>query len=106
MNTAALDAFLINHLHARAPGSVDPVEVARAFQAAAEPANTDPQAWHRHLSAVRRAALRLAGEGRVTILRKGKKVAPEAARGVIRLRLGDGAAATDLSEDGESEGTP
>ena len=86
MSTILLEAFLVDHLRARA-GSADPVEVARAFQAATQPDNPDPEAWRRHLSAVRRMALRLAGEGRVEVLRKGKKVAPEEARGVIRLRL-------------------
>ena len=82
-----IDAFLLDHLAARAPGSADPVEVARAFQAASDAANPDPAAWHRHLSAVKRAALRMAGEGRVEILRKGKPVPVAEARGVIRLRL-------------------
>ncbi len=86
MSTVALEKFLIDHLRARA-GSADPVAVARAFQAATQPENTDPEAWHRHLSAVRRTALRLADEGRVEVLRKGKKVAAAEARGVIRLRL-------------------
>ena len=78
---------MLDHLRARLPGSADPVEVARVFHAAAHPGETDQEAWHRHLSAVRRAALRLAAEGQVQVLRKGKPVAPEAARGVIRLRL-------------------
>jgi len=86
MSTVPLETFLIDHLRGRA-GSADPVAVARAFQAATQPENPDPEAWHRHLSAVRRMALRLAGEGQVEILRKGKPVAPAQARGVIRLRL-------------------
>jgi hypothetical protein len=91
MNASPLESFLVDHLRARAPGSADPVEVARAFQAATAPDSVDPEAWHRHLSAVRRAAVRLAGLGQVEILRKGKPVAPEAARGVIRMRLPEGA---------------
>lgn len=82
----SIDAFLLEHLAARAPASADPVEVARAFQAASDAGNPDPEAWHRHLSAVKRAALRLAGEGQVEILRKGKVVPVAEARGVIRLR--------------------
>jgi hypothetical protein len=39
------------------------------------------------LSAVRRAATRLAEAGRIEILRKGKKVSPAEMRGVIRLRI-------------------
>jgi len=93
VSTIVLETFLIDHLSARAPGSADPVEVARAFQAATQPDNPDREAWHRHLSAVRRTALKLADEGRVEVLRKGKPVAATQARGVIRLRLavGDGA---------------
>ncbi len=87
MNISPLELFLLDHLRARAPVSADPVAVARAFHAATQPDDTDPEAWHRHLSAVRRAAVRLAGLGQVEILRKGKPVAAEAARGVIRLRL-------------------
>lgn len=60
------------------PGrSVSPEEVARAV---------DETAWHGKLSAVRRAAIRLAADGRIEILRKGKPVPPEDVRGVIRLR--------------------
>jgi len=87
VNASPLETFLLDHLRARAPASADPVEVARAFQAATVPDSTDPEAWHRHLSAVRRAALRLAGLGQVEILRKGKPVAPDGVRGVIRMRL-------------------
>ena len=39
------------------------------------------------LSAVRRAAARLAEAGRIEILRKGKPVPPAEMRGVIRLRI-------------------
>ena len=87
MNAATVESVLLDHLRARAPGSADPTDVARAFQAATDPANPDPDAWRRHLSAVRRAALRLAADGQVEVLRKGKPVAPAEARGVIRLRL-------------------
>lgn len=86
-SAAPLEEFLIAHLQGCAPGSADPVAVARAFQAAHRPGEADPEAWRRHLSAVKRAALRLAEAGRVEILRKGKVVAPEEARGVIRLRI-------------------
>ncbi len=87
MNTTLLEDFLLTHLREQAPASVDPVQVARAFQAATQPEDRAPEAWHRHLSAVRRMALRLAGDGRVEVLRKGKPVPAAEARGVIRLRL-------------------
>ena len=54
-------------------------EVARAL--------VPDETWRRLLGPVRAAALRLQGDGRVEILRKGKPVPPEAVRGVIRLRI-------------------
>ena len=42
--------------------------------------------WHSLMSAVRQAAIRLAQQGRIDILRKGKPVDPAGLRGVIRLR--------------------
>ncbi len=61
--------------------SVSPTDVARAF---------DPDAgdaWRRHLTAIRKAAMRLAAAGRIDVLRKGKPVPPQDVRGVIRLRI-------------------
>lgn len=62
--------------------SLSPEEVARALSAP-----PPSEEWRTRLSAVRRAALRLAEAGEIEILRKGRPVAPEAARGVLRLRL-------------------
>ena len=65
------------------PGkSVSPMDVAHAL----EPGEGEGEAWRAKLSAVRRAAVRLAVAGRIEMLRKGKPVDPETARGVIRLR--------------------
>lgn len=65
-----------------AGASISPGDVARAL-------SPPPpcELWRGKLSAVRRAAIRLALAGEIEILRKGKPVAPDAARGVIRLRL-------------------
>lgn len=57
--------------------SICPSEVARALR---------PEAWQSLMTPVRQAAVRLVQAGRVEILRKGRPVAPEAVRGVIRLR--------------------
>ncbi|MEW6258242.1 MAG: DUF3253 domain-containing protein [Pseudomonadota bacterium] len=43
--------------------------------------------WQRGLPRIRRAAVRLAMEGRLMIYRKGKPVDPQAFRGVYRLGL-------------------
>ncbi|WP_135467043.1 DUF3253 domain-containing protein [Crenalkalicoccus roseus] len=60
--------------------SLCPSEVARAL------ADGEEGAWRPLLGRVREAAFRLAREGRIEILRKGKPVPPEGVRGVIRLR--------------------
>ncbi len=43
--------------------------------------------WRSMMTPVRQAAVRLAGQGQISIYRKGKPVAPEEMRGVIRLGL-------------------
>lgn len=80
-----------------APGrSITPEDVAKAVDAD----------WHSVLSRVRRAAVGMAGAGRIEILRKGKPVPAEQARGVIRLRAvaptsvtGDAAAEDSVTSD-------
>ena len=64
--------------------SICPSEVARAL---------DPD-WRRLMAPVRRAAAALAASGQIDILRKGKPIAPQAMRGVIRLRQRRPAAGT------------
>jgi len=44
-----------------------------------------PQDWRARMRQVRAAAVRLAREGRIVILRKGKPVDPDNFRGVYRL---------------------
>lgn len=58
--------------------SICPSEAARAMA---------PEDWRPLMTATRRAALRLQAAGRIAILRKGKPVAAEDVRGVIRLRI-------------------
>jgi hypothetical protein len=71
------EAEILRQTADRAPaGSVSPSDIAAAL--ATE--------WRPLLGAVRQAAIGLARAGRIDILRKGKPVAPEDARGVIRLR--------------------
>jgi hypothetical protein len=60
-------------------GSISPNDVARAL--------VPGEDWRRLLGAVRSAAIGLAREGRIEVLRKGKPADPQAEiRGVIRLR--------------------
>jgi hypothetical protein len=65
--------------------SICPTDAARLL--AGNPADAS---WRGKLSPVRLAAQRLAKAGKIEILRKGKRIAPEDARGVIRLRLAAG----------------
>jgi hypothetical protein len=61
--------------------SICPSEVARALA-------PEEDAWRRLMGQVRAAAIRLARDGRIEVLRKGKPVDPAAEiRGVIRLRI-------------------
>jgi hypothetical protein len=61
--------------------SICPSEVARALA-------PEEEAWRRLMGPVRATALRLAREGQVEVLRKGKPVDPnQEVRGVIRLRV-------------------
>lgn len=58
--------------------SICPSEAARVL---------DPVAWQSQMTAVRRAAIRLAEAGRIDILRKGRPIDPATVKGVIRLRI-------------------
>lgn len=79
----------------RAQQTITPEAVARALAQAA-PAGALAEgallegAWRRFLHPVRLAAMRLAAQDKIEFLRKGKPVAPEQARGVLRLRLKSG----------------
>jgi Protein of unknown function (DUF3253) len=59
-----------------------PTDVAKALAAREGLYDSD---WRSRLGAVRRAAVRLAEDGRIAIYRKGKPVDPRAFRGVYRL---------------------
>lgn len=80
MDSRAATEILRQTTEAGPTRSVSPTDIARAL--ATE--------WHAQLSAVRRAAIRLAEAGRIDILRKGKPVPPATVKGVIRLRLRPG----------------
>lgn len=80
-----IEAQILALTAARGPDkSICPSEVARALQP-----ETADDGWQRHMTPVRQAAIRLAGTGRIEILRKGRPVDPAVPgeiRGVIRLR--------------------
>jgi len=83
MTTDPTEQAILALLTARgAEKSICPTEAARLL--AGHPKD---ESWRGQLSPVRLAARRLAKAGRIEILHKGKPVAPETARGVLRLRL-------------------
>lgn len=83
---AMIEMEILRQTGARGPlRSICPSEVARALA----PGEAE---WRALLTPVRETAARLAAAGRIEILRKGKPVAPEAMRGVIRLRARGSAA--------------
>lgn len=90
MNHAARDADIvaaIRHLLERTPPekSISPDDVARAL------AGTDGKAWGPLMGRVRAVLVKLAGDGEIVLLRKGKAVEPGALRGVYRFRRAEAA---------------
>lgn len=78
-----LDALIVELCARTPPGrTICPTDAAKAF---AETRGEDELGWRSHLSEVRRAAVRLALEGKIVITRKGKIVDPSDFRGVYRL---------------------
>ncbi len=75
----ALAAAILSQASERGAGrSICPSEVARALGG---------EDWHPLMTPVRQAAVELARQGRLLILRKGKPVGPEGVKGVIRLAI-------------------
>lgn len=77
-----LEAAILQLARARGPGkSICPSEAAKAV---GQGRGVD---WHGLMQPARRAAVRLALEGRAVILRKGKPVDPTDFRGVYRITV-------------------
>ena len=67
--------------------SIAPRDAAQALAARLAGDGEPAPAWQKLLPAVRRAALELARQGRIVLLRKGRPADPETVRGVFRLAL-------------------
>lgn len=81
-DTASIEAMILRLCAERGPGkSICPSEVARAI------AGPDETRWRLLMHPVRELALGLARDGRIQVLRKGRPIAPEQARGVIRFAI-------------------
>jgi hypothetical protein len=76
----AIEAALLRLIAERGPGkSIDPTEAARELGGA------HPDQWGPLMQPIRKAAVALAEQGRLVILRKGKPVDPRDFKGVYRL---------------------
>jgi hypothetical protein len=82
-STPTLEAIISDLCASAAAGrTICPTDAAKAY---ADARGEDELGWRSHLTAVRRAAVSLALEGRLVIYRKGKVVDPTDFRGVYRL---------------------
>jgi Protein of unknown function (DUF3253) len=78
-----VEAVIARHCADAPPGdTINPTDVAKSL---AEAHGEDALGWRSHLDEVRRAAVRMALEGRLVIYRKGKVADPADFRGVYRL---------------------
>jgi hypothetical protein len=77
---ARIETAILTLLAAAGAGrTVSPTDAARALEPGAD--------WHLLMPAVRRAAVKLALDGRIVITRKGRPVDPNDFKGVYRLGL-------------------
>jgi hypothetical protein len=80
--TEEIKAVLLRLLAEAGPGkSISPADAAREIGGA------HPDGWGPLMQPIRRAAVSLAEDGRLVILRKGKPVDPHDFKGVYRLAL-------------------
>ncbi len=92
-DSAALDPIAEKILEllaaAEADSSISPQEAAQAIAESRRRKSDLPDAWRRYLPAVKQQALYLARAGKLIVLRKGKPVDAQSAKGVIRYRRPD-----------------
>ena len=66
--------------------SISPQQVAQAIADSRRRPSDPPDLWRRYLPAVKQQALHLARADKLIVLRKGKPVDAQSAKGVIRYR--------------------
>lgn len=66
--------------------SISPEDAARAVAESRRRPSDPPDLWRRYLPAVKQQALYLARAGKLVVLRKGKPVDAQTAKGVIRYK--------------------
>ena len=79
---ASVEETILSLCRSEGMRTICPTDAAKAH---AEARGEDELGWRSHLGEVRRAAVKLAMEGRLVIYRKGKVVDPADFRGVYRL---------------------
>lgn len=87
----ALETAILGLLDTRA-GTICPSEAARQVAARGglrSDGDPDPEAWRTLMEPARRAARRLAAEGRVVITQNGRPVDPDDFHGPIRIGRGE-----------------
>lgn len=75
------DVLLLMAVESPAGKSIGPDAVARAI------AGKDEKVWRRLMKPIKDEAVRLAKDGKVILVRKGKPVDPDRVRGLYRIRL-------------------
>ncbi len=96
-NPAEIEETMLRLVAERGAGkTICPSEVARAL------GGPHPDGWGPLMQPVRRVAVRLAHEGRVAILRKGRAVDPDDFRGIYRLALPAGEGGGDAGAGNQS----
>jgi hypothetical protein len=89
-NVDEIERTILALVTARGPGkTICPSEAARAL------GGDKPEQWSPLMKPVRAAAVRLAKQGRLAILRKGRPVDPDDFRGVYRLGVASGPGSSD-----------
>jgi hypothetical protein len=92
-DSAGLDPIadkILELLAAAGPdGSISPQSVAQAVAESRRKKNDPPDLWRRYLPAVKQQALHLARAEKLVVLRKGKPVDAQSAKGVIRYKQPD-----------------
>jgi Mn-dependent DtxR family transcriptional regulator len=81
ISTEAIRTALREIDKSRPGASIDPGEIARHL------VGSDPAVWGKIMKPLRPALVQMAKDGEIELTRKGKPVAPEALRGVYRLRV-------------------
>jgi hypothetical protein len=80
LDQCAIEAALLRFIAQREPDkTLDPQEAARALS------GSHPDQWGPLMQPIRKAAVALAEQGRLVILRKGKPVDPRNFKGMYRL---------------------